>query len=105
MPDGICFEISAHDGEARTGVLHTPHGAVHTPAFMPVATLGAVRGVGPDDLAELGAEIVLANTYHLHERPGEEARRTARLHGLVGAVADRQRRLPGDFTLGPQPSR
>ena len=46
MPDGISFEISAHDGEARTGVLHTPHGAVHTPAFMPVATLGAVRGVG-----------------------------------------------------------
>jgi queuine tRNA-ribosyltransferase len=85
MPDGICFEISAHDGEARTGVLRTPHGSVHTPAFMPVATLGAVRGVGPDDLAELGAEILLANTYHLHERPGEEiVAKLGGLHGFTG---------------------
>jgi len=82
MPTGFSFEISARDNEARTGVLRTKHGSVRTPAFMPVATLGAVRGVGPDDLAELGAEIVLANTYHLHERPGEEV--VAKLGGLHG---------------------
>jgi queuine tRNA-ribosyltransferase len=82
MSDAISFEIAAHDGEARAGLLRTPHGVVRTPAFMPVATLGAVRGVGPDDLAELGAEIVLANTYHLHERPGEEV--VAKLGGLHG---------------------
>jgi queuine tRNA-ribosyltransferase len=85
MQTGISFEIAAHDGEARTGVLRTPHGVVRTPAFMPVATLGAVRGVGPDDLAELGAEMVLANTYHLHERPGEEiVAKLGGLHGFTG---------------------
>jgi queuine tRNA-ribosyltransferase len=85
MQSEISFEVSAHDGEARTGVLQTPHGSVHTPAFMPVATLGAVRGVGPDDLADLGAEIVLANTYHLHERPGEEiVAKLGGLHGFTG---------------------
>ena len=70
MPAGFDFRLTGSDGAARTGVLRTPHGDIATPAFMPVATVGAVRGVGPDDLAELGAEIVLANTYHLHERPG-----------------------------------
>ncbi|MBW2288843.1 MAG: tRNA guanosine(34) transglycosylase Tgt [Deltaproteobacteria bacterium] len=85
MQTSISFEIAAHDGEARTGVLRTPHGVVRTPAFMPVATLGAVRGVGPDDLAELGAEMVLANTYHLHERPGEEiVAKLGGLHGFTG---------------------
>ena len=56
---------------------------------MPVATYGAVRGVAPDELAAAGAQILLANTYHLHERPGEEvvakARRAARLHRLARA--------------------
>jgi queuine tRNA-ribosyltransferase len=72
MPAGFAFRVSTRDGAARAGVLRTPHGEVATPAFMPVATLGAVRGVGPDDLAALGAQILLANTYHLHERPGED---------------------------------
>jgi len=76
------FEVRATDGSARTGRLRTPHGNVDTPAFMPVATLGAVRGVGPDDLAGLGAQILLANTYHLHERPGEAV--VARMGGLQG---------------------
>jgi len=85
MQAEITFSISAQDGDARTGVLQTPHGRVHTPAFMPVATLGAVRGVGPDDLVDLGAEIVLANTYHLHERPGEEIiAKLGGLHGFTG---------------------
>lgn len=71
MPDDFAFEVRARDGEARCGRLVTPHGDVDTPAFMPVATYGAVRGVAPDELEALGAQILLANTYHLHERPGE----------------------------------
>ena len=66
---------------------------------MAVATYGAVRGVAPAELRALGAQILLANTYHLHERPGEDrvagARRAPRLHRLARALAHRQRRLPG----------
>jgi queuine tRNA-ribosyltransferase len=76
------FALSACDGAARAGRLTTPHGVVDTPAFMPVATYGAVRGVSPAELAEAGAQIVLANTYHLHERPGDEV--VAQLGGLHG---------------------
>ena len=79
---GFRFELLARNGEARRGRLTTPSGVVDTPAFLPVATYGAVRGVGPDDLRGLGAQILLANTYHLHERPGEEV--VARLGGLHG---------------------
>ena len=68
----IAFEVLARDGAARSGRLDTPHGRIATPAFMPVATYGAVRGVGFDDLQALGAQIALANTFHLHERPGED---------------------------------
>jgi queuine tRNA-ribosyltransferase len=78
----LAFEVTARDGEARTGRLHTAHGVVETPAFMPVATYGAVRGVAPDELAAVGAQILLANTYHLHERPGEEV--VAACGGLTG---------------------
>lgn len=59
-------------GHARTGRFETPHGAVETPVFMPVGTLGTVKGVMPRDLEELGAEIILGNTYHLWLRPGTE---------------------------------
>jgi queuine tRNA-ribosyltransferase len=79
---GFAFEITARDGDARCGRMTTPHGVVHTPAFMPVATYGAVRGLAAADLAALGAEILLANTFHLHERPGEEV--VAALGGLHG---------------------
>jgi len=81
-PEGFEFEVLAADAGARAGRLRTPHGSVDTPAFMPVATLGAVRSVGADDLAALGAQILLANTYHLHERPGEGV--VASLGGLHG---------------------
>ena len=81
-PPALAFRIEHRDGEARTGVLETAHGAVPTPAFMPVATYGAVRGVAPDELAAAGAQILLANTYHLHERPGEDV--VAGLGGLHG---------------------
>ena len=76
------FSVTHRDpqGPARAGVLQTPHGTVHTPAFMPVGTYGAVKGMRADDLEELGAEIVLGNAYHLSERPGAE--RVAALGGL-----------------------
>jgi queuine tRNA-ribosyltransferase len=66
------FEVAAVDGEARAGVLHTAHGDVPTPAFMPVGTKGTVKGLDPVRLRELGTTILLGNTYHLHFRPGEE---------------------------------
>ena len=82
---GYGFELHAQDGEARTARLSTPHGAVDTPAFMPVATYGAVRGVSPAELQQAGAQIALANTYHLHERPGEAViAQLGGLHGFTG---------------------
>ena len=79
------FEVTARDRQARRGRLRTAHGAVETPAFMPVGTAGAVKAVTPRDLRAAGAEVVLANTYHLHLRPGDEliARRGG-LHRFMG---------------------
>src|SRR5207237_10512885 len=74
------FELSAADGDARAGVLHTAHGDVQTPAFMPVGTKATVKTVDPEELRALGAQIVLGNAYHLHFRPGEEL--IAELGGL-----------------------
>ena len=82
MRPGFSFDVGARDGAARTGLLETPHGRIETPAFMPVASYGAVRGVTPTELLALGARILLANAYHLLERPGEEV--VARLGGLHG---------------------
>jgi queuine tRNA-ribosyltransferase len=73
------------DGEARAGVLRTPHGAVETPAFMPVGTKGTVKGLSPGDLRSVGAGIVLGNTYHLYLRPGADlVRETGGLHAFTG---------------------
>jgi queuine tRNA-ribosyltransferase len=81
----LAFAVEARDGAARSGRLVTAHGAVQTPAFMPVATYGAVRGVAPAELAEAGAQMLLANTYHLHERPGEAlVAAQGGLHGFTG---------------------
>ena len=66
------FQVEASEGQARAGTMETRHGAFATPAFMPVATQGAVKGVSPAQLREIGAQIVLSNTYHLHLRPGDE---------------------------------
>jgi queuine tRNA-ribosyltransferase len=74
------FTITAREGAARAGVLRTAHGDVRTPAFLPVGTKATVKAVDPDELRAVGAEIVLANTYHLHFRPGEEL--IAELGGL-----------------------
>ncbi|MCB9681412.1 MAG: tRNA guanosine(34) transglycosylase Tgt [Alphaproteobacteria bacterium] len=79
------FESGATLGTARTGTLHTPHGAVPTPAFMPVGTRGTVKGLDPDELVTAGTSIVLANTYHLWERPGHERiRDLGGLHTFMG---------------------
>src|SRR4051794_30801953 len=74
------FELLATDGQARLGRLATPHGMVRTPAFMPVGTAGAMKGMHWREVREAGADIVLGNTYHLMLRPGAE--RIAALGGL-----------------------
>jgi queuine tRNA-ribosyltransferase len=74
------FELLGRDGEARIGRLTTPHGVVRTPAFMPVGTAGAMKGMHWREVREAGADIVLGNTYHLMLRPGAE--RIAALGGL-----------------------
>ena len=79
MQPGI-FEITYRDGQARAGRLHTAHGPVETPIFMPVGTVGSVKAIAPDDLASVGADIILGNTYHLYLRPGDEL--VARRGGL-----------------------
>jgi len=74
------FWIDGQSGAARSGSLTLPHGTVETPVFMPVGTQATVRTLSPADLKAIGAQIVLANTYHLHVRPGEDV--IARLGGL-----------------------
>ncbi len=85
MANVFDFRVLATHGAARRGELATPHGIVQTPAFMPVGTQGAVKGMSARDLRENGAEIVLANTYHLYLRPGDRliARRGG-LHRFMG---------------------
>ncbi|MGB6597707.1 MAG: tRNA guanosine(34) transglycosylase Tgt [Candidatus Acidiferrum sp.] len=79
------FEITKTDPTgARRGVLHTPHGAVQTPFFMPVGTQATVKALRNEALEEIGAEIILANTYHLYLRPGHEAvRKLGGLHKFM----------------------
>ena len=74
------FTVTATDGAARSGVLRTAHGEVPTPAFMPVGTKASVKTLHPDEVRDLGANILLGNTYHLHFRPGEDL--IAELGGL-----------------------
>jgi len=80
MSPPFSFRVLHTDGAARRGEMITAHGVVQTPAFMPVGTRGAVKGVTPRDLREVGAEIILGNTYHLWLRPGDGL--IARLGGL-----------------------
>lgn len=70
--NGFSFEVIATFGAARAGRFVTPHGAVDTPVFMPVGTLGTVKALDPDDLRDAGVGMILANTYHLHLRPGDD---------------------------------
>ena len=79
------FRVTHRDGEARRGEMQTPHGVVHTPAFMPVGTRGAVKGVTMRQLEEVGAEIILGNTYHLYLKPGDSLiARCGGLHRFIG---------------------
>ena len=79
------FRVTHRDGAARAGEIRTPHGVVRTPAFAPVGTRGAVRGLTHRDVVGLGAELVLANTYHLHLRPGAGlVARAGGLHRFIG---------------------
>ena len=80
MTDAFSFRLISTDGAARRGEIITPHGAVQTPAFMPVGTQATVKGLTPETVRETGAEILLGNTYHLMLRPGAE--RIAALGGL-----------------------
>ena len=82
---GFSFRIITRDGAARRGEFETPHGIVQTPAFMPVGTRGAVKAVTHRDLEDMGAEIILGNTYHLYLRPGDELiARAGGLHRFIG---------------------
>ena len=80
MSEPFSFRLTATDGAARAGAITTAHGVVHTPAFMPVGTQAAIKGVHHDDVRASGAEILLGNTYHLMLRPSAE--RIAALGGL-----------------------
>ena len=83
---GLKFTVVAKDPgtRARTGILHTPHGDVETPIFMPVGTAGAVKAMTQEQLEEVGAQIILGNTYHLCMRPGHErVRELGGLHRLM----------------------
>ena len=76
----ITFALQGHDGKARAGKIETPRGSIHTPIFMPVGTLGTVKAMTPEELKDIGAEIILGNTYHLHLRPSDSL--IAKLGGL-----------------------
>jgi queuine tRNA-ribosyltransferase len=84
-PARLQFEVQARDGDARAGLIRVGHGEIPTPAFIPLATKGSVRGLSAAEVAALGYELVLGNTFHLHLSPGEEliARRGG-LHRFMG---------------------
>ena len=87
MPTAYSFDVIGRDGAARRGRITTPHGVVETPAFMPVGTRGAVKAITERDLVDLGAEIILGNTYHLFLRPGDDpSRGSAGCTGLSAGV-------------------
>ncbi len=87
MQERFAYRVEAEDpgSGARAGVLATPHGEVPTPLFMPVGTRGTVKGILPEELRRVGSRMLLANTYHLHLRPGEDVvAELGGLHGLMG---------------------
>jgi queuine tRNA-ribosyltransferase len=114
MPFAFCTGARDPDTRARRGTLTTAHGTVETPAFMPVGTRATVTGLTPDDLRAAGAEMILANTYHLLLRPGPELfRRTGGIHGfmrwdrpvLTDSGGFQIFSLPGDRTLSEEGAR
>jgi queuine tRNA-ribosyltransferase len=85
MTNPVSFMSSSADGDARTGVMTTPHGTVSTPNFMAVGTRASIKTLDTEDMDRLGAQVLLANTYHLMLRPGEDV--VAHLGGLHGFMA------------------
>lgn len=80
----IKYTLEARDGNARAGVIDTPHGRIHTPVFMPVGTQATVKTMTNEELKEIGAEIILGNTYHLYLRPGDKLINDfGKLHGFM----------------------
>jgi queuine tRNA-ribosyltransferase len=79
------FTLATTDGRARAGVIETDHGSIETPAFMPVGTQGSVKAIEQRELTEIGAQIILGNTYHLYLRPGPELiQESGGLHKFIG---------------------
>ena len=95
------FKLIKKKNKKRIGKLYTMHGVINTPFFLPIATKGAVKQLSPEELRELGAEIILGNTYHLWLRPGEKlvkkAGGLAKIHELERADADGFGRISGFF--------
>ena len=84
MEKPIKYIKVAQDGRSRAGIIKTPHGEIHTPVFMPVGTQATVKTLTPEDLEEIGAEIILGNTYHLYLRPGDDlVAKFGHLHGFM----------------------
>ncbi len=83
-PERLSFEIESRDGAARAGTIQTPHGPIQTPTFIPLATKGSVRGLDTSEVADLGYQLILGNTYHLFVSPGPERIAAAGdLHGFM----------------------
>ena len=79
------FKLISQDGDARIGEIYTSHGNIETPAFIPVGTYGAIKAISPLNLVNLGAQIVLSNTFHLMQRPGIEIiKKHKGLHNFMG---------------------
>ena len=97
-------EISDSNLNGRTGVITTPHGEIKTPAFIPVGTKATVKSVLPESMADLGAQAILANAYHLYLQPGPETVDAAggprQIYELVWSNIYRQRWLPSSITWG-----
>ena len=93
MKQAVTYELlhECKQTGARRGVVHTPHGDIQTPVFMPVGTQATVKSMTPEELKEIGAQIILANTYHLFFRPGQnivkEAGRTSQVYELGQAYS------------------
>ena len=86
MKPAVTYELLHVDKNsgARRGVIHTPHGDIQTPIFMPVGTQATVKSMTPEELKENGAQIILANTYHLYFRPGDElVKEAGQLHNFM----------------------
>ncbi len=79
------FELTAKEGDARTGNYITPHGTIETPSFVNVGTLATVKALSVEDLRRIGSRVIIANTYHLHLQPGEDLIESmGGLHGFMG---------------------